>query len=83
MNIDKTKYLCIGNDNINLKIDDSTEIGGCDEYKYQGVIFEKSGMDDREVSARIMGAKKAIGCLNSIFWSKEIGKKGDIIYTRQ
>ena len=39
MNLNKTKYLCIGRTHNNLKLDKDNEIEFCQEYKYLGVIF--------------------------------------------
>jgi len=43
MNLNKTKYLCIGETQNNLKLDKDNEIEFCQEYKYLGVIFDTSG----------------------------------------
>ena len=40
MNLNKTKYLCIGETHSNLKLDKDSEIESCQEYKYLGVIFD-------------------------------------------
>lgn len=74
VNIDKTKYLCVGETTDNLHLDDK-EISTCKEYKYLGVTFTDTGTDEREIDLRIVQARKAISCLNSILWSKEITKK--------
>jgi hypothetical protein len=34
MNLNKTKYLCIGEIHGNLKLDKNNEIESCQEYKY-------------------------------------------------
>lgn len=75
MNIQKTKYLCIGNEKSNLQINETEIIEGCDEYKYLGVVFDRTGTDDKEIRARISQAKKGVSCLNGILWSKHINKK--------
>lgn len=76
MNVKKTKYLSVGDNEIhNLRIDDSNEIEACEEYKYLGVIFDKKGTDEREIRAKIVQAKKWIGCLNGILWNKHITKR--------
>jgi len=38
-NLNKTKYLCIGEKHSNLKLDKDSEIEFCQEYKYLGVIL--------------------------------------------
>ena len=39
MNLNKTKYLCIGETHSNLKLDKDSEIEFCQECKYLGVIL--------------------------------------------
>lgn len=50
-------------------------IEGCDEYKYLGIIFDRTGTDDKEIRARLNLVKKRIGYLNGIIWSKKINQK--------
>ena len=42
---------------------------------YIGVIFDTSGTDDKEISSRVIQARKCIACLNGILWSKDIRKE--------
>jgi hypothetical protein len=58
-----------------LKLDKDNEIEFCQEYKYLGVIFDTSGTDDKEISSRVIQARKCIACLNGILWSKDIRKE--------
>ena len=51
LNLNKTKYLCIGGTHNNLKLDKDNEIEFCQEYKYLGVIFDTSGTDDKEITS--------------------------------
>jgi hypothetical protein len=74
MNLNKTKYLCIGETRSNLKLDKDSEIESCHEYKYLGVIFDTSGTEDKEIRSRVIQARKRIACLNGILWSKHIRK---------
>jgi len=62
MNFNKTKYLCIGETHINLKLDKDIEIEFCQEYKYLGVIFYTSGTEDKEIRSRGIQARKCIAC---------------------
>jgi len=62
VNLNKTKYLCIGGTHNNLKLDKDKEIGFCQEYKYLGVIFDTSGTDDKEIRSRAIKARKCIAC---------------------
>lgn len=75
LNTHKTKYLPIGStQQTNIKLENNEEVEVCTEYSYLGVIFDSSGSDTNEIRKRITQAKKAIGSLNSVFWSREIGK---------
>src|SRR5215470_6852449 len=75
MNLNKTKYLCIGQTHRNLKLDKDSEIESCREYKYLGVIFDTSETDDKEIRSRVIQARKCIACLNGILWSEDIRKE--------
>ena len=75
MNLNKTKYSCIGETHNNLKLDKENEIEFCQEYKYLGVIFDTSGTDDKEIRSRVIQARKSIACLNGILQSKDIRKE--------
>jgi len=58
-----------------LDLDKDSEIESCQEYKYLGVIFDTSGTDDKEISSRVIQARKCIACLNGILWSNDIRKE--------
>lgn len=73
LNTQKTKYLPIAQEKVNIELE-KEEIEACDEYTYLGVTFDITGKDDKEINKRITQARRIIGCLNGIFWSKEIGK---------
>lgn len=75
VNIAKTKYLCVGAQEGNLNLDNGHEIIQCQEYEYLGITFDNTGTDGREIEKRIINAKKIIGCLNGILWSKSITKR--------
>jgi len=75
MNLNKTKYLCMGGTQNNLKLDKDNEIEFCQEYNYLGVIFDTSGTHDKEIRSRVMQARKCVACLNGILWSKDIRKE--------
>jgi len=75
MNLNKTKYLFIGETNSNLKLDKNSEIESCQEYKYLGVIFDTSGTDDKEIRSRVIQARKCIARLNGILWLKDIRRE--------
>ena len=71
MNLNKVKYLYVGETHSNLKLDKDSEIESCQEYKYLGVIFDTSGTEDKEIRSRVIQARKCIACLNGILWSKD------------
>jgi len=75
MNLNKTKYLCIGETHSNFKSDKDSEIEFCQEYKHLGVIFDTSRTDDKEIRSRVIQARKCTACLNGILWSKDITKE--------
>lgn len=75
VNIDKTKYLCIGNEASNLDLENGQNISHCQSYVYLGVTFNEAGTDSQDIDKRIVQAKKIIGCLNGILWSNNISKK--------
>ena len=61
MNLNKTKYLCIGETHNNLKLDKDSEIEFCQEYKYLGVFFfETGGTDDEEIRSRVIKARDTV-----------------------
>lgn len=75
MNLNKTKYLCIGNETTDLELENNEQIKTCDSYKYLGVRIDKDGRDEREIRERIGQGRRAIKRLNSIWWSREISKQ--------
>jgi len=75
MNLNKTKFLYIGETHSNLKLDKDSEIEFCQEYKYLGFIFDTSGTDDLEIRSRVIQARKCIAYLNGILWTKGIKKE--------
>jgi hypothetical protein len=75
MNLNITKYLCIGGTHNDLKLDKDNEIEFCQEYKYLGVIFDTSETDDKEIRFRGIQARKCTACLNGTLWSEDIRKE--------
>lgn len=56
-------------------INDDTEIKQVDEIKYLGALVDNKGIGQREVKHRITESRKIIGCLNSLWWDKNISRK--------
>jgi hypothetical protein len=54
-----------------LKFDKNSEIESCQEYKCLVVIFDTSGTEDKEITLKVIKARKCIACLNGILWSKD------------
>ncbi|KAH1021945.1 hypothetical protein HUJ04_011428 [Dendroctonus ponderosae] len=59
----------------NLEVGNGQEILQCQQYEYLGITFENTGTDVKEIEKRIVKARKPLGCLNGILWSKETTKK--------
>ena len=60
INTDKTQYLCIGNPQIKLQLEDNGDIKGCRTCKYLGVLAIENGKDKEEIRQRIVLVRKAI-----------------------
>lgn len=43
-----------------------------DEFKYLGARIDKNGIGGKEIKHRINESRKIIGCLNSLWWDKNI-----------
>lgn len=71
VNLDETKYLCSWPTE-QLKSKGEKEISHCQNYVYQGVTFDKIGINTSEIEKRIIQPKKIVGCLNTILWNKEL-----------
>ncbi|KAH1008987.1 hypothetical protein HUJ04_001416 [Dendroctonus ponderosae] len=59
----------------NVEVDNSQEVLLCQECDYLGITFDNTGTDVKEIEKRLVKAKKQIGYLNGILWSKEITTK--------
>ena len=80
VNIAKTKYMSLGTDTNYLEVDNGDIITGCTEYKYLGSICTKGGRDTKNIRHRVAQARKIIGTLNGIWWSKDITKTGKRLF---
>jgi len=75
MNVDKTKYLCIGEERTDIE-SNQEKIESCRrykylQYKYLGVLFNTQGTDEGEIKLRNIQARRA-ECLNG---AKRLEKK--------
>lgn len=74
MNINKTKYLCIGGHETNLKLENNEEITAYNKYKYLGVELTNDGKDTEEIKQRVSQGRRTIKRLNGIWWHEEISR---------
>jgi hypothetical protein len=62
-------------------MDNGDIITGCTEFRYLGSVFTKDGRDTKNVRHKVAQARKIIGSLSGIWWSKDITKnRKKIIY---
>jgi hypothetical protein len=80
INLEKTKYICIGEEKESLKFDSGEEIKPSTECTYLGTKVDQMGNNTTEIKRRINQTRKAINVLNYIWWHKDITKKQKIIY---
>jgi len=78
MNLEKTKYICIGEEKESLKFDSGEEIKPSIECTYLGTKIDQTGDNKTEIKHRINQKRKAINALNSIWWHKDFTKKNYI-----
>ena len=57
-------------------MDNGDIITGCTEFRYLGTIFTKDGRDTKNIRLRVTQARKIIGALNWVWWSKNITRNG-------
>jgi hypothetical protein len=74
MNLEKTKYVSIGEGKESLKFDSGEEIKPSTECTYLGTKIDYTGDNTAEIKHRINQTRKAINALNSIWWHKDIIK---------
>ena len=81
INIAETKYMSLGTEINHLEMNNGDSITGCTEVRYRVSVFTKDGRDSKNVRHRVARARKIIGALNGIWWSKDITKnRKKIIY---
>ena len=71
INIAKTKFMSLGTDINRLEMDNGDIITGCTECRYRASVFTKDGRDTKNKHHRVAQARKIIGALNGIRWSKD------------
>jgi hypothetical protein len=72
INLEKPKYVCMGEGKEILKFDGREEIKPCIECTYLGTKIDQSGDNTAEIKHRISQTRRAINILNSIWWHKNI-----------
>jgi hypothetical protein len=80
MNLEKPKYICIGEEKENLKFDSGEEIKPSTECTYLGTNTDQTGDNKTEIEHRINQTRKTINALNSIWWHKNITKTENYIF---
>jgi hypothetical protein len=66
LNMDKTKYLCVGGPSEDLQLDEGIKVQACEEC----VKIDESRRWKREISSRIAKGRRVVGALNSILWGQ-------------
>jgi len=74
INLQKTKYVCMGAGKETLKFDGGEEIKPCTDYTYLGTKIDQLGDFTTEIKHRNIQTRIAINALNSIWWHKNITK---------
>ena len=83
INLEKTKYLCVGGTETNFQLENNEEIENCQAYKYLGVQIKQDGRDTDEIKERVGMGRRAMERLNGIWWHDQItrGRKVQIYNT--
>jgi len=71
-NLERTKYVYMGEGKGSLKFDGREEIKPCTECTYLGTRIDQLGDNTTEMKHGISQTRKAIKALNSIWWHKNI-----------
>ena len=74
INLEKTKYVCIGEEKESLKFDSGQEIQPSTQCTYLGTKIDQTGDNTTEIKHRINQTRKSINALNYIWWHKDITK---------
>ena len=74
INLEKTKYICMGERKEILKFEGGEEIKPCTECTYLDTKIDQLGDNKTEIKHRNSQTRKAINVLNSVWWHKHITK---------
>jgi hypothetical protein len=57
-------------------VDNGDIIPDCIEFRYLEIIFTKDGRDTKNISRRVTQARKIMGVLKEVWWSKNVTRNG-------
>jgi hypothetical protein len=83
MNLEKTKYICIGEEKESLKFESGEEIKLSTECTYLGTKIDQTGDNTTEIKHRVNQTRKAINALKSISGTKILQKTENYIFAKQ
>jgi hypothetical protein len=72
MNIAKTKYMSVRADTNLLEMNNGDIITGCTGCRCLETTFTKDGRDTKNIGHSVTQARKILGALNGVWWSKNI-----------
>jgi hypothetical protein len=82
INLEKPKYVCMGEGKEILKFDSKEETKPSTEFTYLDTKIDQLGNNTKEIKHIISQTRKAINALNLIWWHKNI-TKNRILYIYQ
>lgn len=76
INTCKTEYMVVNSSaQFPIFISDNETVKQVDQFKYLGVLINKDeGIGRTEIKNRIEQSRKVIGCLNSVWWDRNISR---------
>ena len=80
MNLEKTKYICIGEEKESLKFDSGVEIKPSTECTCLGTKIDQTGDNTTEVKHKVNQTRKAIKCFKFYLVAQRYYRKQKIIY---
>lgn len=73
VSLKKTEYLAVNsNACFEVFINDNVQIQQVDKFKYLGATINNEGLGKEEIQTRIQKSKQVIGCLNSLWWDRNL-----------